>query len=557
MKKVNEHNTHNEFKIDLTEYARIVWRKKYMLIVPIVISLGIVMVGVRFLKPVYRSGAVIRVEDRQFLSSEVAQFVQSRQGGRRSQDRETLAKIEATIMANDYQDELIRRLALDRIPRIVNEAQAAQLNYPNMTMEDLIFRRLRALLTKKSGVKLEGPGMFELYFRDNIAEASYVIAEAMANLFVEIEEKAQMKGVREAGEFSEEQLALYKAGLDRAEKELEDYKRSMTENQLRNNPVGLNNIRQAETDLSQIEIEITAKKDLAGKMKDNIRSATGSFPNVDAVWSDPRIRELQSTLIALLETEQLLALEGSGGEHPDYVQNEDELDATYGSMQRYLSRFVQTTYTEMPADYQPLLVEYLYHELLLNGLSETRVKLSRAINRYRTDLAKKPEEEREVARLQENVRTARNLYQTLERAKAATQLTEAVQSTDLGYSIEVVQRPEKPLAPVEPNVPKIFLLAIVFGGVIGVFSLFLSEYIDTSFRKVDDIESELDAKVLGTIPHLGPGKTGLETGAKKRVLAWAAISVVVIVVSLTWFYFYGKSKEKEALKVVSIESTRR
>jgi capsular polysaccharide biosynthesis protein len=53
---------------------------------------------------------------------------------------------------------------------------------------------------------------------------------------------------------------------------------------------------------------------------------------------------------------------------------------------------------------------------------------------------------------------------------------------------------------------KITLFGCLFGLAIGGGSVILSEFFDTSFKKVEEVEEYLGLKVLGTVPrieHLG------------------------------------------------------
>jgi len=77
MRKIEQQTDQQTFHLNLGEYWRIVWRKKYFLLVPLIISGAVSMVGVRFLVPIYESRAVIHIETASDVSQEMARFVQS------------------------------------------------------------------------------------------------------------------------------------------------------------------------------------------------------------------------------------------------------------------------------------------------------------------------------------------------------------------------------------------------------------------------------------------------------------------------------------------------
>jgi polysaccharide biosynthesis transport protein len=67
--------------------------------------------------------------------------------------------------------------------------------------------------------------------------------------------------------------------------------------------------------------------------------------------------------------------------------------------------------------------------------------------------------------------------------------------------VEVLDRAEKPVKPVRPNVPLNITLGVIVGLVMGFGLAFFIEYLDTSVKTIDDVERSLQAPVLGVIPQ--------------------------------------------------------
>ncbi|MCK5619442.1 MAG: hypothetical protein KAJ17_08580, partial [Candidatus Krumholzibacteria bacterium] len=76
---------HTGFHLNLTEYARVLWRKKHMLLVPLFFCVVVAYVGAKFLAPVYESSVVMRIENERVLNREVARIIQT-QARRRLHD---------------------------------------------------------------------------------------------------------------------------------------------------------------------------------------------------------------------------------------------------------------------------------------------------------------------------------------------------------------------------------------------------------------------------------------------------------------------------------------
>lgn len=125
-----------------------------------------------------------------------------------------------------------------------------------------------------------------------------------------------------------------------------------------------------------------------------------------------------------------------------------------------------------------------------------------------------------LAALEEKLQKTRDAYQTKKNqsqeyivAKSnyiqAKRLLEAAEmrlsSETMQQQISIVpakiwEKAEPSIAPAKPNVPAYMSLAVLIGLVVGVGLAFFIEYLDTSFKTVDDIERYLKLPVLAVIP---------------------------------------------------------
>ena len=65
--------------------------------------------------------------------------------------------------------------------------------------------------------------------------------------------------------------------------------------------------------------------------------------------------------------------------------------------------------------------------------------------------------------------------------------------------VTITDYPQVAKQPVKPNKPMAILLGVIIGLVVGVGLAFFIEYLDTSVKTVDDVESFLGISVLGVI----------------------------------------------------------
>jgi uncharacterized protein involved in exopolysaccharide biosynthesis len=269
---------------------------------------------------------------------------------------------------------------------------------------------------------------------------------------------------------------------------------------------------------------------------------------------DPRVLDLQQVLVAKREAQLLLSLKGDNASIERKSIEKGITDAE-GSLQRYLSNLARMTAPDMDRDYLPMLVECAFHMITLKSYEEQWADTKSYIRTYKEKLVLGPQYDRKLRRLQEDVKTNHDLYQSFLRAKAATQISEAAQSTNIGLNIEVIEPATRPLLPHAPKKAKIIIIATLFGGFMGLTGLVLSEYSDSSYRNTDELERDLGVRVLGTVPQLTPGKTWKREGSRKRVVGWAITWVMIVALAMSGFYIYGKVSAKHALDFNSARAT--
>ena len=68
-------------------------------------------------------------------------------------------------------------------------------------------------------------------------------------------------------------------------------------------------------------------------------------------------------------------------------------------------------------------------------------------------------------------------------------------------SVEVIDKAITPIEPVKPNKKMNVAIAAVLGIMIGLFVVFLIEYLDNKIRRPQDIEKQLGLPLLGVIPN--------------------------------------------------------
>ncbi|HXV13457.1 MAG TPA: GNVR domain-containing protein [Candidatus Krumholzibacteria bacterium] len=543
MRKITESNEPEAgFRLNIGDYARVLWRKKYFLVVPLLISVAVTAVGSRFLVPEYESSAIVRISSTRDMG-EMERFI----GMSRSRDDEVGAQLEADLLGSAFLDELIRSVGMDRDPDLIELAEYQRQNlYPGVTTEDLVMRRLRNFLQRHISLHREGPSMWRISYADANPEAAYVIADAMTRLYIERKRRLAMRDIQEVSQFSEEQLAVYKERLDRSVRDLERFQEQMASRGTEANPVTQSNISLAEKIRTDLDFTIRNAETTQQRIRERLVAVLGGVPSGERIFSDPEIRKLESNLAARREAELLADL--SVTPTPTPLSESDDIVESQQAIQHHLGTLVAEKLSDVPYDYRPLVVEYFYQQIQVNAYRQKLSRLETYNRAFRAQVQLAPQQDTELSRLRQEVEHNREVYNTFRATQTSTQISEAAQSTDIGATVALVEAASRPLEPVRPNKIKILALAFVLGAGIGASGLLLTEFSDTSFRSVDDVEKLLGLKVLGTVPRFEKTRW-FHDSARKRAIIWTITCVVATSAALTAFYLFGKSTREQLIEL--------
>jgi len=531
---------------NLQAYWKVFWRKKFYFFVPLVLSVLIAIIGVRRLTPIYESHAMLAIEDKNILSPTVEQYVPSPE--RRSQMREQQFKamIETRVKSNDFLRLIVQDLLLQRseeMRRIVESA--AQGKEQDTPLDERVIRYIVALLKKKVTVQNTMPGFFTLGVYDTNPSTAYVLAGKITEKFIEATRQDQILGIRQAGAFSDEQLAIYKDKLEISEKELSRIKREMADSAIENNPVNSANINFARAIKQSTGSDVERSRIALRRVREKLVELLNLVPTSERIASDETVRNCENQLTGYGEEKILRDLSGD-------VQNPmppEPFDAATAELRGRIADIIQDEYRSVTTDVHPLIIEYYYQRSLADYYSFVDRRLQGYIDQYTKNYDRTPLLEREFSRLTQEVETNRGIYKDFLGSKTSARISEAVQTTNLGLSMTIIERAEKPLSPVKPDPLMIILAAVLFGGGCGLGAILITEYLDDSFRSVDEVERVLGTPVLGTVPKM---ESGFAWERKRRgvmIAAWIIGAVLIVGIMSGTLYFYANYLKSSGLGI--------
>jgi hypothetical protein len=199
-------------------------------------------------------------------------------------------------------------------------------------------------------------------------------------------------------------------------------------------------------------------------------------------------------------------------------------------MFRLIERRAAGVHGARSAEARDLIARYVFAKIDNDEQSDIAVWLGQAISEFKLQAQDLPRDEMELRRLEAEVTTNRTLLQSFRAQLISSDINQAMEVTNLGARVEILDPPELPLRPARPDKGKIIMAAIALGPLLGIGLGFVAELLDPTLRTLSDIRRVFDGPILGTVPLLGKAKSP-DRGLRRHWVA-AAVSGVILLTTL-------------------------
>ncbi len=327
-------------------------------------------------------------------------------------------------------------------------------------------------------VDLDESGSFlQLSISDGDPELAAKMANTLAQMFVDYNLSTKKEQLRTTLDILDEQLDVASAALGKSEKAIRDYKE-------RTGIVSLDaEVKERIEKLA--EAETSQKKMVEEKEKlkdylDRMNSKEAAEPEEDVFleivsypWSihTPNIEILRDELVQLKGSKNDLALKVTEN-HPEYQEVIAQIEQVHGRIREAATN-------------------------LLRRFDEEIGFMNKAMASLRSELNDLPTEELTLARLSRERKVNENIYTQVVTKYKEAQIAEAAEIGDVNIL-------DPSIVPQEPtnsnNRLKVVSIGFLMAMVLGLFTTFTVDYLDTTVKSEDDVKSNLKITVLGVSP---------------------------------------------------------
>jgi polysaccharide chain length determinant protein (PEP-CTERM system associated) len=477
---------------------RILWRRRWLLLVPLALAGGAVAIYSRTLPDRFRSETLILVVPQRVPES----YVRSTVTGR-IEDR--LQSISQQILSRTRLEKII--LDFDLYPK----------KRRRLPMEDVI----EGMRTDVSVRVVKGDA-FQVSYVGDSPHLAMRVTDRLASLFIEENLRDREVLAEGTNQFLESQLEDARRRLIEQEKKVEAYK-------LRNAgqlPTQLQSNLQA---LQNIQLQIQAIVDSSARDRDRrlaiersiadlaLNSAEPPLPQVAPVApgaTDPTALtgstaqqlEAAKTLLSQLQTRLT-------PEHPDVIRMQRiirDLEQKAEAEALHVSLSPQDPSTEGPS------VQTLVRQNRINELKTELQNLDRSLaqkeadekrlrdraSEYQMRAEAAPVRETEMIELTRDYGTIQALYSSLLAKREESKMAANLERRQVGEQFKLLDPARLPERPFTPDRFRLTLMGVVAGFIIGVALIAVLEFFDKTIRREQEAATVLGPPVLITIPMM-------------------------------------------------------
>jgi polysaccharide chain length determinant protein (PEP-CTERM system associated) len=492
----------NEQAVKITPelIVEVIQRRRWVILLPICLT---VIVGIYFaivLPRLFEARTLILIEPQRVPQNYVQSIVTEAPG-------ERINTISQQILSRTNLDRIIKEFSLFSGPE-----------HARMLHEDKIGSLRRRITVDLSLDRRRETDAFTIAFKDPDPALATRITNTLATFF--IDENIRTREIQASGtsQFLDAELTTMRDRLEQVEENMKEFRRiHMGElpEQLDSNLRILDNLqvnltgrqeslRQARMRLAELNYQAANRPQPMVVFSGDQRSTTRSLPELRA-----ELETLQSRY-----TEQ----------HPDIIRTKKMIVEMEAAAQAD---------TGAPPRIQELPIEL---RRPINDLQQEIQTIEQDISRVRAQIAtyerrieQTPKREQELLSLRRDYDRIRETYNSLLNRKLEADIAVNMERKQKGEQFRILDAAKLPERPIEPDMRKLFALILMAGFAVGGGLAFLLEYLNTSFRKADDIENALKIPVLASIPGLlSPKKLMFVRVSNGLSIACAVITVGLI-----------------------------
>jgi polysaccharide biosynthesis transport protein len=460
--------------LEFADYFDVLKKRKWVLLVWLVV--GLIGAGVAFLllPKVYRSSTLVLVESQKVPTDYIKPMA--------------VDTIEERLIA--IQQQILSRTLLQKI---IEEFHVYDDELKRQALEDVIDLMRRDIkITMVDDRFHRNIQAFTISYDSDQPALAMQVTNKLASLFIGENLKVREQLVEGTSEFLDGELQRVKERLDKQEAEISLYKQKhigqlpQQEEAMFRTLDRLTMEMQTQNDMLRMLVE---RKEI---MRDAIETSAGATGGVVHLSPKGRLRQLREQQAQLLSEYK--------DTYPDVLRVKREIKdlearVARGPSSDDLEEDVVISGSDMDSQLRTVDAEI---KVRRHRAGEIQAQIKSLEQR----MEQMPIREQELSTLLRDYETTNKRYQSLLANKESAKITEQMEKRQKGEQFRVLDPANLPIKPVKPDPLRVFLGGIMVGLMLGGGTIWWLDFKNLPFRRPEEIESSLGLPMLASIPHM-------------------------------------------------------
>lgn len=520
--------------LDLRE---ILWKVRHLLWVALLPIVTAACAGLLYLVITrqYEAAATVSVGEQTSVSPALEPLVGDQRGPAES-STPTVIQIDNRLHSRSFLTSIVNQLGLAHTREIRLRAAEEAQHLEGVTTDELALRRAISVVSRRIFASPVGPParssvtLVRISALGDDPATARQLATTVVNTLVQENAVTAREQARARGAFSADQIKIYEEKLRQSENALRQFEESVIGSQLADVPVNAQNADLARETVRTTDAEMNQIRERLRTEQLQLRGLAGvdaTIPNLE----NGNTRALEARLKELEVNLGVADLRGAAGTG-DISAQKLRIGATRQALFAAYRDLASARGGLLSDDARDLVAGIALDRSELRSLREKKDRMNAYIQSYSRGMQRSPRDQMEEQRLKDEAQRNRDLLTALQREATSSHLSEAIQESQLGFQVEVVEPALIPLTPYPTQrLIKILSSALLLGAFLSVIVVIGMVRYNASLCSLETAEEALQVKALGAIPRIeawSPPGTFLSRN-------WAPVSLAIVILATAAF----------------------
>lgn len=470
---------------ELTEedYLAILRRRKWWLLLPLLVGPGLAMAIYYFIPAQYTSKTVVLVQQQKVPDEYVRSVISDDLNSR-------LASMQEQILSRSRLEPILTRFGLYQRKQLSMEQRVEQFR------KDILVAPLHSVPGARAGIT-----GFSISVKAGEPHMAQEICSEISSMFLSENLRARERRAKGTTEFLRTQLETAKNGLDEQDAKLAVFQRKYMGRLPDQEQTSFSMLTSLNTQAESLNQNYSQDAQQKAYLESMLSQELATWkstqaPEIKLNNGDQPLRQAESELAAL----QAKYMD----EHPDVQRKKYEIAQLKAKLAEH--KVENGGRTTAPTQEPPQIRQLRAQLSALDGaMARNRVQaeeVQRKIRAYEARIELTPMVQEEYKKLTRDYQTALQFYNDLLTKKNQSEMATDLEKQQQGEQFTVMDPPNLPATPTSPQKPLFVGAGVLAGLLFGLGSVVLLEFNDKTLRSEEDVVHCLQLPILGELPDL-------------------------------------------------------